>query len=274
MRRWLQTVNIHPTACIEKGALLDAGVEVGPYSIVGGGARIGEGTRIGAFSVIEGRVSIGRNCTIGHHVVLGAPPQDVAYRGEDSEVVIGDNTVLREFVTIHRATGEGKSTRVGNNCFIMAYCHIAHNCEIGDEVTMANGAALAGYVTVGPQAVLSGYVGVHQFVRIGRLAMVGGLSKVVMDVPPFLLVDGHPAQIFGLNVVGLRRRGFSAKERELIKRIYRILYHSSFPLGKALEMVREEFSQEVAREIVAFFEESKRGVLRWRENRGLKESAE
>jgi len=271
----VKKVNVHPTACVEAGAVLDKSVEVGPYSVIGGKVRIGEGTRIGAFSVIEGRVSIGKNCTIGHHVVLGAPPQDVAYRGEDTEVIIGDHTILREFVTVHRATGEGKSTRIGDSCFIMACCHVAHNCEIGDEVTMANGATLAGYVKVGPQAVLSGYVGVHQFVRIGRLAMVGGLSKVVMDVPPFLLVDGHPARIFGLNVVGLRRKGFSASERELIKRVYGVIYRSSLPLNKALDLAKEEFSAyELAREIIVFFEGSKRGVLHWKENRRLKENAE
>lgn len=267
-------MNIHPTACVEKGAVLDRNVEVGPYSIIGKKAEIAEGAKIGAFSVIEGRVKIGKNCNIGHHVVLGAPPQDVAYRGEDTEVVIGDHTILREFVTVHRATGEGNSTRIGNNCFIMAYCHIAHNCELGDEVTMANGAALAGYVKIGSQAVLSGYVGVHQFVHIGRLAMVGGLSKVVMDVPPFLLVDGHPARIFGLNVVGLRRRGFSLAERELIKKVYKLIYHSSLPLNEALHLVKKEFAQEIVQEIVTFFEESKRGVLHWRESRELKESAE
>ncbi len=270
----MKKVNIHPTACVEAGAVLDKNVEVGPYSIIGGQVRIGEGTRIGAFSVIEGRVSIGKGCTIGHHVVLGAPPQDVAYGGEDTEVVIGDHTILREFVTVHRATGKGKSTRIGNSCFIMACCHVAHNCEIGDEVTMANGAMLAGYVKVGSQAVLSGYVGVHQFVRIGRLAMVGGLSKVVMDVPPFLLVDGHPARIFGLNVVGLRRKGFTASERELIKRVYEIIYRSSLPLNQALDLAKEEFSDELAREIIAFFEGSKRGVLRWKESWRLKENAE
>ncbi|HSV32441.1 MAG TPA: acyl-ACP--UDP-N-acetylglucosamine O-acyltransferase, partial [Atribacteraceae bacterium] len=208
---------IDTTALIEDGAVLGQGVEIGPYAIIGAGCRIGDGSRIGAFTICEGRVVIGIRCSIGHHAVLGTPPQDVSYQGEESGIEIGDETIIREFVTIHRSTGLKKWTRIGKKCFIMAYGHIAHNCLIGDEVTLANGSTLAGYVTVEDQATLSGLVGVHQFVRIGRLAMIGGLSKVIKDVPPYTLADGHPVKLYGLNKVGMQRRGVSQKDREVIK---------------------------------------------------------
>uniref|UniRef100_A0A7V3YG05 Acyl-ACP--UDP-N-acetylglucosamine O-acyltransferase n=1 Tax=Candidatus Caldatribacterium californiense TaxID=1454726 RepID=A0A7V3YG05_9BACT len=257
-------MGIDRTARIDPEAQIGADVEIGPYVIIRGKVRVGDGTRIEPFAVLEGKVEIGPSCVIGHHAVIGAPPQDVAFRGEESGIVIGEGTVLREFVTVHRATGEGRVTHIGKSCFIMAYCHIAHNCFVGNGVTMANGASLAGYVTVEDWATLSGFVGVHQFVRIGKLAMIGGLSKVVMDIPPYVLADGHPARIFGLNRVGMRRRGIPQKKRESIAQVYRFLFRSGLPLRRAMEEIREKgFDQEVVEEILTFLLQTRRGITRW-----------
>lgn len=257
-------MGIDPTARIARSAIIGEGVEIGPYAIVGEGVRIGDHVRIGPFVVLESRVEIGPHCIIGPHAVIGAPPQDFSYRGEDSAVIIGERTTIREFVTIHRATGEGKVTQIGKECLIMAYCHIAHNCLVGNGVVMANGAMLCGYVTVEDWATLSGLSGIHQFVRIGRLCMIGGMSKVVMDVPPYTLADGHPARIYGLNKVGMKRRGFSVETRETIKKIYKFLTCSGLPLRRAIaELPKLGYDAILVEEIVTFFTQSKRGITRW-----------
>ncbi|HXL01652.1 MAG TPA: acyl-ACP--UDP-N-acetylglucosamine O-acyltransferase [Candidatus Atribacteria bacterium] len=264
---------IDPTAKIEKEVEIGEEVEIGPYSILQGEIKVGAHTKIGAFTVMEGKVKVGPYCNIGHHVVIGTPPQDLSYRGEETQVVIGDRTTLREFVTVHRATGEGKITSIGDDCLIMAYCHIAHNCRLGNGITMANSSALAGYVEVEDLATLSGWVGVHQFVRLGKLVMIGGLSKVVMDIPPYTLADGHPARIFGLNVVGMKRRGIEKDKREEIHQIYRLIYHNNLPRSQALqELKRSSFDPQLVEEIVGFWEKSKRGVARW--VKGRKDSDE
>lgn len=257
-------VKIDPTARVSEKAILEEGVEVGPYAIIGENVKIGAYTSVGPFAVLEGRVEIGPHCVIGPHAVIGAPPQDLSYQGEETAVIIGERTTIREFVTIHRATGEGKVTKIGRACFIMAYCHVAHNCSIGDGVVMANGAMLSGHVIVEDWATLSGLLGVHQFVRLGRLCMVGGLVKVTMDVPPYTLADGHPVRIYGLNRVGMKRRGFSAEKREAVKKIYTFLSRGGLPLRKALEeLPRRGYDAELVGEITTFFAQSKRGVTRW-----------
>lgn len=262
-------VKIDSTARIDREVVLGEGVEVGPYSILQGKIVVGDHTKIGAFTVIEGRVEIGSCCNIGHHVVVGAPPQDLSYQGEETQVVIGERTTLREFVTVHRATGENNATVIGDDCFIMAYCHVAHNCRLGQGVTMANNSTLAGYVEIEDWATLSGWVGVHQFVRLGKLVMVGGLSKVVMDIPPYTLADGHPARIFGLNVVGMKRRGIEAEQREKISQIYHLIFHSDLTRSQALEELKKgDFDPQLVEEIVGFWEKSKRGVARWVKGRG------
>lgn len=255
-------MEISPAAFVQKGAQLGKGVKIGPGTCIGEKVQIGDGTEVGAFSIIEGKVSIGSNCFIGHHVVIGTPPQDVSYQGEETEVIIGDDTILREFTTVHRATGEGQKTLVGPGCFIMAYAHVAHNCQIGKEVTMANGANLAGYVKIENWAVLSGMVGVHQFVRVGKLAMVGGLSKVVQDIPPYLMADGHPARLYGLNLVGMKRRGIEREARVEIRKIYRFL-RSSRNQEQALSQLESHFSSDFSREILNFFAQTERGITRW-----------
>ena len=255
---------IDSTAKIGKEVELGEEVEIGPYSILQGKIKVGDYTKIGAFAVMEGRVKVGSYCNIGHHVVIGTPPQDLSYRGEETQVIIGDRTTLREFVTVHRATGEGKVTSIGDDCFIMAFCHIAHNCHLGNGITMANNSALTGHVEVEDFATLSGWVGVHQFVRLGKLVMIGGLSKVVMDIPPYTLADGHPARLFGLNVVGMKRRGIEKEKREQIHQIYRLLYHSNLPRSQALQKLKNSsFDPQLIEEIVGFWEKSKRGVTRW-----------
>ena len=255
-------MKIDPRAVIEKGAVLGEDVEVGPYTIIGKNVTIGESTRIGSGVILEGEVHIGSGCFIGHHAVIGTPPQDVSYRGEDTKVLIGDGTIIREFSTIHRATGEGNETRIGKKCFIMSYCHIAHNCWVGDEVTMANSASLAGYVEVNDWATLSGFVGVHQFVRIGKLTMTGGLSKVVMDIPPYCLADGHPAHIYEQNIVGMKRRGYSKDDREKIKQIYEIIFRRNTSLSELFEVIQKNYDGEYVREIIEFFHKSRRGITR------------
>lgn len=255
---------IDSTAKIGKEVELGEGVEIGPYSILQGKIKIGDYTKVGAFTIMEGRVEIGPYCNIGHHTVIGTPPQDLSYRGEETRVIIGDRTTLREFATVHRATGEGKITSIGDDCFIMAFCHIAHNCRLGNGITMANNSALTGYVEVEDFATLSGWVGVHQFVRLGKLVMIGGFSKVVMDIPPYTLADGHPARLFGLNVVGMKRRGIEKEKREQIHQIYRLLYHSNLPRSQALQKLKNSsFDPQLIEEIVGFWEKSKRGVTRW-----------
>jgi len=255
---------IDSTAKIGKEVELGEGIEIGPYSILQGKIKVGDYTKVGAFAIMEGRVKVGSYCNIGHHVVIGTPPQDLSYRGEETQVIIGDRTTLREFVTVHRATGEGKVTSIGDDCFIMAFCHIAHNCHLGNGITMANNSALTGHVEVEDFATLSGWVGVHQFVRLGKLVMIGGLSKVVMDIPPYTLADGHPARLFGLNVVGMKRRGIEKEKREQIHQIYRLLYHSNLPRSQALQKLKSSsFDPQLIEEIVGFWDKSKRGVTRW-----------
>lgn len=258
-------VKIDPKAIVDPKAELEDEVEIGPYAIVEGGVYISSGTKVGPYVNIRKGVRIGKGCIIEAHCTIGAPPQHFAYRGEESFVEIGNNVVLREGVTVHKATGEGERTVIGDNCYIMVGCHIAHNCKIGKGVIMANLVGLSGYVQVEDGAVFGGMAGVHQFVRIGERAMIGGLSKVVKDVPPYLLVDGHPARIRGLNVVGLKRAGFSVEEREEIKRIYKFLYLGNHPWRDALDRLLQDFpGSRFAEKIRDFMMKSERGVLRWK----------
>jgi UDP-N-acetylglucosamine acyltransferase len=193
--------------------------------------------------------------------VIGHVPQDKKYRGEKSFVIIGDDNVIREYVTVHRANAEGEATKIGDRNFIMANAHIAHNCQIGNEVIITNFAGLTGHVVVEDNAVISGLAAIHQFVRIGKLAMVGGSSKVVKDVPPYFLADGHPARIFGLNQEGLKRAGISAEVRNNLKRAYKLLYRSTLNIGEALKRIMEDIPNcEEIEHLVNFIRSSKRGI--------------
>ncbi len=255
---------IHPTAVVHPAAEIAEDVEIGPYAVIGPGVRIGRGTVIQSHVRIEGRVTIGEGNHIYHAAAIGMPPQDVTYGGEDTEVVIGNHNLIREFVTIHRATGEGQKTVIGDHNFLMAYAHVAHNCRVGSHVILVNNAQLAGHVEVEDYAFVSGLVGVHQFTRIGAHAMVGGMSRINLDVPPYMLVEGNPPRVYGPNLVGLRRRGFSREVIQALREAYRLLYRTpGLALEAALERILEGFGEfPEIQHLVTFFRTSRRGVIR------------
>jgi len=231
---------IHPTAVLEPAVETGEGIDIGPYAVIGSGVTIGAGTRIGSHVVIEGRTVIGRNCVIHTGAALGGPPQDRKYQGEPTSLIIGDDNEIREYVSIHRGSGEGAQTTIGNDNLLMAYSHIGHNCRIGSHIMLTNYAGISGHVVIEDGVGVGGMVGVHQFVRIGRLAMVGGYSKVAQDVPPFMLVDGRPARPIGLNVLGLRRASVPPDTRDSLKRAFRLLYRSNLNLTQALDRIAAE----------------------------------
>jgi UDP-N-acetylglucosamine acyltransferase len=233
-------VKIHPTAIVDPSARLGENVEIGAYSVIGPNCEIGDGTVIGPQVVLEEFTLLGRDCQVRAGAVLGGPPQDHKFKGERSFVRIGDRNLIREFVTMHRATGEEQATTVGNDNLIMAYVHIGHNCQIGDGSMISSYAGLSGHITLDDSVVIGGMVGIHQFVRIGRLAMLGGYSKVVQDVPPFMLADGRPADVLDLNVRGLRRAEIPPKSRAALKQAYKLLYRSNLNVSQALEAIEEE----------------------------------
>jgi len=254
---------IHPTAVIDPAAELDDGVEIGPYAVIGPHVRIGAGTRIHPHAVIDGHTTIGARCEIFPGAAIGLRCQDLKFRGETTYVRIGDETVVRECVTINSSTGEGSATVVGRNCLLMAYCHVAHNCTLGDEVIMANVASLAGHITIEDKAVLSGLAGVHQYVRIGTMSMTGGASKVNQDVPPYALSDGNPCRVRGVNVVGLKRRGVAQEVREALHHAFKVLFFDGHPMTGAIEILEAEgpYAPEVAR-LIEFCRTSERGIGR------------
>ena len=254
---------IHSTAIVHPSANIARGVDIGPYCLVGEHASIGKGTVLQAHVVINGWTSIGEDCEIYPFATIGAASQDRKYAGERAYTKIGNRTVLREYVSVQRATGEDQVTAVGDNCLLLAYVHVAHNCILGNHVTMSNLAQLAGHVEVADYVTIGGQAGVHQFTRIGRYAMVGGASKITKDVPPFFLIEGNPAEPYGLNSVGLRRAGFSLAERNEIKKFYKILYNPKLNVSQAVEEMKAEASSEPGRELVAFLEApSQRGILK------------
>lgn len=256
---------IHETAVIHPGARIGKDVEIGPYVVIGENVAIGDGSKIMAHAVIDGWTSIGRDCVIFPSASIGAEPQDLKFGGEKSYVFIGDRTKIREFATVHRATGEGEETRIGSDCLLMAYTHVAHNCIVGNNVIMSNSAMMAGHVVVEDRAVLGGFSGVHQFVKIGRNAMVGGMTKVVQDIPPYVIVDGHPARVRGLNNVGMSRAGVSAVARKNLKRAYKYLYRSNLSLPQAIATMEQELDscQEVEH-FLRFLRNAERGICRGR----------
>ncbi len=259
---------IHKTAIIDPGAALGRDVEVGPYAVIGPKVTIGDGCSIGAHAVVESHVRMGSGTRVSPFASIGAPPQDLKFKGEDTWVEIGEGTTIREYVTVNRGTvGGGGVTRVGSRVLLMAYCHVAHDCHVGDRVIMANAATLAGHITVEDGAFVGGLVGVHQFVRIGTCAIVGALSGVPLDIPPYVkAVVGRAVKgtgLFGLNVIALKRNGFSPETIAGLKKAYRILFRSGLPMSEALARVEAELppSPEV-RHLVDFIRASKRGVQR------------
>jgi UDP-N-acetylglucosamine acyltransferase len=249
---------VHPTAIIDPGARLGEGVSVGPYAVVEGQVSIGDRSEIRAHATIKRFTTLGADNTVHEGAVLGGEPQDRAFTGAESRLVIGDRNRIREGVTIHRSTKPGGATRVGSDCFLMAYAHIAHDNRIGDRVILANNVALAGHVEIADGAFLGGYAGVHQFCRVGRLAMIGGLSKVVQDCLPFVITDGNPARARDLNVVGLRRAGLQAAELRTLKEAFHLLLRGNLPLDVALGRLGA-LDDRLVDEMVAFARESTRG---------------
>ena len=257
-------MNIHPTAIISPDATLAEGVEVGPYSIIGRDVHIGKNTTVGPHVVVESRTDIGENNRIAQFASIGGEPQDLKYRGEPTRVVIGNHNKIREYVTISRATVHDIGvTIIGDHNLLMAYCHVAHNCKLGDHIVMANAANLAGHIHVEDYAIIGGLTGVHQFTRIGAHCIIGGCSAVTKDIPPFVTASGNFARLFGLNMIGLKRRGFTDETIAALKEAYRIVFRSSLLLADAIQKVEQEvaYLPEV-RQFLDFIRKSERGICR------------
>jgi len=257
------SVEIHPKAIVHPGAFLDEDVKIGPYAVIGENVRIGRSTQIEGFAHILGFTQIGKNCHIFPYAVVGSIPQDLKYKGEKSFVKIGDNNIIREFVTINPGTEKDTTTFIGNGNLIMAYSHIAHNCRIGNNNILANAATLAGYVEIEDKAVIGGLVAIHQFCRVGSFSIIGGCSKVVQDIPPYSLCDGHPAKVRGVNLVGLRRANFSSQKIELIRKAYKIIFFEQHTFLKAKEIITQTLPlTEEIKKLLDFISSSKRGIAR------------
>jgi len=247
------TASVHPNAQINKGVIIEKG------AIIGQDAIIDSGTRVGPNSVIQGKITIGKNNKIFPNVFLGLEPQDLKYKGANTEVIIGDNNTFRECVTVNKATNEGEKTVIGNQNLLMAYTHIGHNCELGNKVILSNGVQVAGHVKVDDQAIIGGCLGIHQFVHIGYLAMVGGMTRVDRDVPPFCLAEGHPGRLRGLNRVGIKRSGLIEDKNfdlKLLLKIWNLLFKSDFVISKALKIAREEQLDLSSKKLCDFIEQS------------------
>lgn len=252
---------IHPTVVLDPGVELGEGVSVGPYAVLGPGVRIGAGTRIGPHVFIERDTTVGAECTIAKGAVLGTDPQDLKYAGEPTTLVVGDRTTIREYATLNRGTSAVGVTSVGSDCLLMAYAHVAHDCRLGDHVILSNSVNMGGHIVIQDWASVGGGTQIHQFVRIGTHAFVGGASAVRKDVPPYVKASGNPIELYGLNSVGLQRRGFSEEVRRELKRAYRLFFGSAHNTSQALERAREELRDfPEVNTFVSFFADTERGV--------------
>ncbi len=251
------TAIVHPRAQIEDD------VEIGPFTLVGENVKIGAGTKIASHVVLEGCTRIGRNCRINVGAVVGSEPQDLKFRGDESYVIIGDNTTIREYATVNRGTFEGEATVIGNYCFIMSYCHIAHNCVLEDRVIMSSFAGLAGHIHIEQNAIIGGLVGIHQFVRIGQNAIIGGGSAVRQDILPFTVAGGNPCKTRGLNIIGLKRHNFSPERISKIKRAYKTVFRTHLSEKEAIVQLYEQFADvPEAQHMAEFMEKTERGLAR------------
>jgi len=258
------STEIHPTAIIAPGAKMGERCRIGPYAQIGEHVQLGDDSQVGSLVLIEGWTQIGSGCQIFSHAILGTPPQHSKYKGEETYLKIGKENIIREFVTIHRATAEGTgATVLGDSNFIMAYCHIAHDCKLGSYITMANGASLAGHVLIGDYANLGALAGIHQFVRIGSYTMVGAFSGIGQDVPPYMMVSGIRPKPYGINVVGLRRHNFSPETLKALKQAYRILFELQLNTSQALEKIEAEVEPlPEIQHLLDFIKTSKRGIAK------------
>ena len=257
-------VNVHPSAVVSPKAKIADGVCIGPFSIIGERVEIGRDTVIDSHVVIDGNTVIGEKNRVYPYVSLGLPPQDVGYSGEDTRLVIGDENIIREFVTVNRATAkQDRVTRIGNNNYLMAYAHVAHDCTLGNSIIMSNAATLGGHIEIGDKAIIGGLVAIHQFVRIGAYAFIGGMTATVKDIPPFMMASGDRAKLYGLNVRGLKREGFSREKIDGLKRAYQIIWRDHHLLNEAIKRVQEEIAPFGELDmLIDFITSSKRGVVR------------
>jgi len=252
-----------PLAYIHPGAKIAKNVVVEPFTTIHNNVIIGDGTWIGSNVTIMEGARIGKNCNIFPGAVISAPPQDLKYEGEETTVIIGDNTTIRECATIHKGTSDRMKTVIGKNCLIMAYCHIAHDCFVGDNCIFSNNSTLAGHVTIGDNVILAGLVAVHQFVSIGQHAFVTGGSLVRKDVPPYVKAAREPLSYVGINSVGLRRRGFASEKIREVQNIYRILYQRNYNNTQAAQIIEAEMEATPERdEILQFIRDSQRGIMK------------
>ncbi|MBI4055038.1 MAG: acyl-ACP--UDP-N-acetylglucosamine O-acyltransferase [Elusimicrobia bacterium] len=266
------TTAIHPTAVVHPCAEIADGVEIAPYAVIGEEVRIGKNTTIGPHAIVE-FTTLGENCRVFSHAIVGTAPQDLKYKGEPTRLVLGNNVTVRECVTLNRGSAATGETRIADNCLFMAYSHVAHDCRIGRGVILANATALAGHVEVGDYAVLSTMIGVHQFVRIGKLAMLGGGAMVSLDIPPYCIAQGDRAHLFGLNLVGLRRAGLPKRAIEQIKQVYRMVFESTSRLEEIVKKLQDPAGNLLpapdgspwlpeAAEMIRFLSQSSRGLTR------------
>lgn len=257
-------MSIHATALVHPKARIAGDVEIGPYAVIGEHVTIGAGTKIASHVLIEGWTTIGERNHIHSFSSIGTPPQDIGYKDEETYLIIGEDNVIRECATVHRATTkEDRRTVIGSRNFLMAYSHVAHDCKLGNNIIMANSVALGGHIVIEDHAILGGIVAVHQFVRIGTYAIIGGQSAVSQDIPPYVSAAGNRAQLYGLNLVGLKRKGFSDQTIATLKKAYKIIFRSGLTQDEAIQKARDEFpdSAEVTK-LVEFIRTSKRGVTR------------
>jgi UDP-N-acetylglucosamine acyltransferase len=257
-------IDVHPSAVVSPKAKIADGVTIGPFSIIGEKVTVGRDTIIGSHVVIDGNTIIGKKNKIYPFVSLGLPPQDIGYQGEDTRVIIGDENVVREFVTINRATTkQDRVTKIGNKNYLMAYAHIAHDCTLGNSIIMSNAATLGGHIEIGDHAIIGGLVAIHQFVRIGAYAFIGGKSATVKDIPPFMIASGDRVKLYGLNHMGLKREGFSKEVINNLKKAYKIIWRDHHLMNEALERVRKEIPPfKELQMLLDFLVSSKRGVVR------------
>jgi UDP-N-acetylglucosamine acyltransferase len=259
--RELTEARVHATALVDAGAELAPEVVVGPFSILGPGVTVGAGTTIGPHVLIERDTTVGRNCRISYGAVLGTDPQDLKYKGEETVLEVGDRTVIREYATLNRGTAASGCTVVGSDCLLMAYTHVAHDCEIGNHVVLSNAVNMAGHVIIEDWAVVGGLSPIHQFVRIGAHAFIGGASRVAQDVPPYVRMAGSPPKLYGLNSVGINRRGFSEEVCRALKSAYQILFQSGLNVTQGLERAEDEVEQlPEVRHLLTFIRSSERGI--------------
>ena len=267
------TALIHPTAVVDRHARIHPTVRIEPYAVIGSQVTIGANTVVGSHAIIDGCTTIGEENQIFPGAAIGLEPQDLKYKGANSQVVIGDRNRIREYVTINRATEAEEATVIGNDNLLMAYSHVGHNCNIENEVVIANSVAIAGHVHIESMAVISGVLGIHQFVHIGRLAMVGGMSRISRDVPPYMTVEGNPARVRALNLIGLKRRDISSTEIKLLKKAFRLLYLQQMPFKDAIAQLELLADSEHIRHLQNFITTStssnRRGLIMNQKSRSI-----